>query len=130
MIVKEPDQELYDEVFKICQGLGYNVFTYLPPDKTPYPFVYIGESQELPSATKSILVGTIQLSIHIYGLHSKRKQISDMKGTIMQQLRKFRQSRNFNWKILNNNTQPQMLQDTTTNTALWHCVIPLEMQFY
>lgn len=130
MMIKQPDQELYDEVFKICQGLGYNVFTYLPPDKTPYPFVYIGESQELPTATKSILFGTIQLSIHIYGLHTKRKQVSDMKGAIMHELRTFRQSENFNWKILNNSTQPQMLQDTTTNTALWHCVIPLEMRFY
>lgn len=127
---KQPDQELYDEVYKICQFLRYNVFTYLPPDKTPYPFVYIGESQELPQATKSVLVGTIQLNIHIYGLHTKRKQVSDMKGAILWELRKLRQSKNFNWKISNNQTQPQMLQDTTTNTALWHCVIPLEMRFY
>ncbi|MDT2580317.1 hypothetical protein P7D71_21230 [Enterococcus raffinosus] len=127
---KQPDQELYDEVFKVCQALGYDVFTYLLPDKTPYPFVYIGESQELPQATKSVLVGTIQLNIHIYGLHTKRKQVSDMKGAILWELRKLRQSKNFNWKISNNQTQPQMLQDTTTNTALWHCVIPLEMRFY
>lgn len=127
---KQPDQELYDEVYKICQVLGYNVFTYLPPDKTTYPFVYIGESQELPQATKSVLVGTVQLNIHIYGLHTKRKQVSDMKGAILWELRKLRQSKNFNWKISNNQTQPQMLQDTTTNTALWHCVIPLEMRFY
>jgi len=127
---KQPDQELYDEVYKICQALEYNVFTYLPPDKTPYPFVYIGESQELPQATKSVLVGTVQLNIHIYGLHTKRKQVSDMKGAILWELRKLRQSKNFNWKISNNQTQPQMLQNTTTNTALWHCVIPLEMRFY
>ncbi|MEQ7069184.1 hypothetical protein [Enterococcus avium] len=127
---KQPDQELYDEVYKICQVLGYNVFTYLPPDKTPYPFVYVGESQELPQATKSVLVGTVQLNIHIYGLHTERKQVSDMKGAILWELRKLRQSKNFNWKISNNQTQPQMLQDTTTNTALWHCVIPLEMRFY
>lgn len=127
---KQPDQELYDEVYKICQTLEYNVFNYLPPDKTPYPFVYIGESQELPQATKSVLVGTVQLNIHIYGLHTERKQVSDMKGAILWELRKLRQSKNFNWKISNNQTQPQMLQDTTTNTALWHCVIPLEMRFY
>lgn len=127
---KQPDQELYDEVFKVCQSLGYDVFTYLPPDKTPYPFVYIGESQELPQETKSVLVGTVQLNIHIYGLHTKRKQVSDMKGAILWELRKLRQSKNFNWKISNNQTQPQMLQDATTNTALWHCVIPLEMRFY
>lgn len=127
---KQPDQELYDEVYKICQALEYNVFNYLPPDNTPYPFVYVGESQELPQATKSVLVGTVQLNIHIYGLHTKRKQVSDMKGAILWELRKLRQSKNFNWKISNNQTQPQMLQDTTTNTALWHCVIPLEMRFY
>lgn len=130
MMIKQPDQELYDEVYKICQVLGYNVFTYLPPDKIPYPFVYVGESQELPQATKSVLVGTVQLNIHIYGLHTERKQVSDMKGAILWELRKLRQSKNFNWKISNNQTQPQMLQDTTTNTALWHCVIPLEMRFY
>lgn len=104
MIVKQPDQELYDEVFKICQSLGYDVFTYLPPDNTPYPFVYIGESQELPQATKSVLVGTVQLNIHIYGLHTERKQVSDMKGAILWELRKLRQSKNFNWKISNNQT--------------------------
>lgn len=129
-MIKQPDQELYDEVFKVCQALGYDVYTYLPPKEAPYPFVYIGESQELPRATKNIVVGVVQLSVHVYGLHTKRKQVSDMKGAILQEMRKLRQTTNFNWKISNNQTQPQMLQDTSTNTPLWHAVIPLEMQFY
>ncbi|MGX2944219.1 hypothetical protein [Enterococcus alishanensis] len=129
-MLKQPDQELYDEVFKICKTLGYDTYGYLPDDGTKYPFVFIGESFELPIATKFALFGTIQLNIHIYGLQKKRKEVSDIKGNILFELRKFRKSNNFNWKISNNQTQPQMLQDTTTNTALWHCVIPLEMQFF
>lgn len=129
-MIKQPDQELYDEVFKVCQTLGYDVYTYLPPKEAPYPFVYIGESQELPRATKNIIVGVVQLNVHVYGLHTKRKQVSDMKGAILQEMRKLRQTNNFNWKVSNNQTQPQMLQDTSTNTPLWHAVIPLEMQFY
>lgn len=129
-MIKQPDQELYDEVYKICASLGYAVYPHLPPENTPYPFVYIGESQELPQATKNVLVGRVQLSVHIYGLSTKRKQVSDMKGAILHEARKLRSSKNFNWKIANNQTQPQMLSDKTTNTPLWHAVIPLEMQFY
>lgn len=126
----QPDQELFDAVFKICEDLGYDTYDYLPSEGTDYPFVYLGESQELPKETKTVIFGKIQQMIHIYGLQTERKQVSDMKGAILEQVRNLRKTKNFNWKISNNQTQPQMIPDKSTNTALWHGVIPLEMQFY
>lgn len=129
-MIKPPDLELYEEVMKICDQLKYACYDYLPGKETPYPFVYIGESQELPRATKTAIFGTVQLNVHIYGLHTERGKISKMKNELLREARQLRQTDHYRWSISNNQTQPQMLQDTSTNTPLWHAVLPLEMNFY
>ena len=49
--MKQPDQLLHDEMFRISSELGYATYTYLPPENVAYPFVVMGETKVLPQAT-------------------------------------------------------------------------------
>ena len=41
----DPQQELFIALKKAIEAKGYDVYdSGLPPDNTPYPFVYIGNS--------------------------------------------------------------------------------------
>lgn len=42
----DPQQELFTKLLTEIKALGYDVYDgFLPPDGTPYPFVYLADSQ-------------------------------------------------------------------------------------
>ena len=65
--MKQPDQLLHDELFRISEGFGFTTYPYLPSDSASYPFVVMGEIQTLPRATKSRLIGRLSSTVHIWG---------------------------------------------------------------
>ena len=43
----DPQQELFTELLLKLKELGYDVYdTFLPPEDTPYPFIYLADSQQ------------------------------------------------------------------------------------
>ena len=58
----DPQQEIFSELFKRIKEDGYDVYDgFLPPDNTPYPFVYLADNQQLPflvAYTKRLMFGT------------------------------------------------------------------------
>ena len=50
----DPQQELFTKLLTEIKALGYDVYDdFLPPDGTPYPFVYLADSQLIDDANKT-----------------------------------------------------------------------------
>lgn len=96
--MNEAEQELYEALVAICQTSGFLLLEELPTDLPDQPFVYLGDSKELPKPTKSAILGEIELIMHVYGALSERQQISTIKGTILRQATSnLKRTAHFNW---------------------------------
>src|SRR5690625_629730 len=113
-----PQQQIFNEVYKVCLSLGYKTYDYLPADEVAYPFVYVGEQFDQDTATKSIIYGNVQQRIHLYHDYKKRGDMSQMMNNIKRELRKLKHTKNFYITVRNINTQ--ILPDNTTAQSLVH----------
>ncbi len=111
--MNEAEQELYEALVAICQTSGLLLLEELPTDLPDQPFVYLGDSKELPKPTKSAILGEIELIMHVYGALSERQQISTIKGTILRQATSnLKRTAHFNWGIKHQEVKAQMVKDT------------------
>ncbi|SAM63120.1 hypothetical protein DTPHA_1401894 [Enterococcus faecium] len=129
-----PDQELYDKLFELSQGLGYKTFDYLPAEEEGYPFVYIGQTQELPQGNKFAYTGEMNVTLHVYGEMTNRKLVSDMKGNLLREIKRLKETPSFKWYYVDSASQPSMIPEQNTNQMpqhrpLWHAIIPITLKF-
>lgn len=129
MISIDPQQELFTAIKLALEKLGYAVYDgFLPPDGTPYPFVYLADSQQVDTANKSAVFGNVYQYIHVW--HSspmKRGTVSKMLLDIKTACRKISKTDNFSWLIVGANQK--ILPDTSTKTPLLHGVLTVEYKF-
>lgn len=127
---KTIDQAIYDELFKICRGLEYSAYDFLPVKGTPYPFVVLGAIEILPQATKSYVIGRVAATIDVWGTQNSRKLISDMAEKIVNNASLIRELPNgLRCSMRISDTNIRLLQDNTTNQNLWHGVIEMIFNF-
>ena len=56
----DPQQELFAELLTKLREWGYDVYDgALPPENTPYPFVYLADSQQIDEANKTAVFGSV-----------------------------------------------------------------------
>lgn len=125
---KQPDQELHDELFRRSQALGYSTYTHLPPDKTPYPFVSMGDVQLLPRPTKSHMIGRVAVTVHVWGTIKSRKTVSDMIGRLMESFSQIKSLNGRQW-FMDLSSSSQIIKDNSTVDVLYHGIINLEFRF-
>lgn len=98
----------------------------LPPDGTPYPFIYLGDSRMIDDTRyKDIVLATVNQTIHVW--HNNPRQrgtVSSMLADIKSICRQIRHTATYAWDIRDVNQQ--IFPDTTTNTPLLHGVLELE----
>lgn len=126
----DPQQELYTAILLSLKKLyGNDVYDgFLPPDGTPYPFIYLGDFRQNDKETKGAILGTVYPTIHVW--HSnpyQRGTVSTMMLNIKTELRKIEKTANFSWMI--KNVEQRILPDNTTKTPLLHGVLELEIMF-
>ena len=69
----DPQQELFTELLLQLKKTEYDVYdTFLPPEDTPYPFIYLADSQQTDTQTKSAAIGNVYQTIHVW--HNNPKQ--------------------------------------------------------
>ena len=111
------------------KDMEYDVYdTFLPPEGTPYPFIFIADSQQTDTQTKSAVMGNVYQTIHVW--HNSPKQrgtVSQMLLDIKKVCYKLKHTENFAWMIQNVNQR--ILPDNTTKTPLLHGVLEVEFKF-
>lgn len=129
MITIDPQQELFTALKMSLEAKGFNVYdSVMPPENTPYPFVYIGDCQQIDDANKNAVFGNVYQTIHVWHNNPKRRgTVSEILLTIKTICRQVEHTSNFAWMFLNANQQ--ILSDTTTKTPLLHGVLEVEWKF-
>ena len=125
----DPQQELFTQIKLGTEAIGYTVYDgFLPPEGTPYPFVYLGDFRQSDNANKSAVFGTVYATIHVWSNTPKnRGTVSKMLLDIKAVCRRIEHTTNFGWMLLNVNQQ--IITDTTTKSPLLHGVIEAEFKF-
>ena len=125
----DPQQELFIAIKLAIEAHGYSVYDgALPPEETPYPFVYLGDFQQTDTANKSAVFGHVFPTIHVW--HSTPKQrgtVSKMLLDIKKICRRIEHTTNFSWSVRAVNQR--ILSDTTTKAPLLHGVLELDVFF-
>lgn len=125
----DPQQELFTELLLKLKDMEYDVYdTFLPPEGTSYPFIFIADSQQTDTQTKSAVMGNVYQTIHVW--HNNPKQrgtVSQMLLDIKKVCYKLEHTENFAWMIQTVNQR--ILPDKTTKTPLLHGVLEVEFEF-
>lgn len=125
----DPQQELFTELLTKLREWGYDVYDgALPPENTPYPFVYLADSQQIDEANKTAVFGSVYQTIHVW--HNEPKQrgtVSTLLLGIKDICRKIEHTKNFTWYVANVNQR--IVTDTTTKEPLMHGLLDVEFRF-
>ena len=125
----DPQQELFAELLLKLKELGYDVYdTFLPPEDTPYPFIYLADSQQTDDANKMAVFGNVYQTIHVW--HNNPRQrgaVSQMLLDIKKVCYRLEHTENFAWMVRNINQR--ILPDDTTKTPLLHGLLEVEFKF-
>lgn len=127
--ITDPQQELFSKLKIDIEALGYSVYDgALPPEDTPYPFVYLGDNAQTDSDTKSAVIGRVHQVIHIW--HNSPRQrgtVSKMMLAIKTVCRNARRTAHHSWDVRNINSR--IIPDNTTKTPLLHGVVEVDFYF-
>ena len=125
----DPQQELFTALLLRLKDLGYDVYdTFLPAEGTPYPFIYLADSRQTDTQTKSAVMGNVYQTIHVW--HNNPKQrgtVSEILLDIKKVCYSLEHTENFAWMIQNINQR--ILPDNTTKTPLLHGLLEVEFKF-
>lgn len=120
----DAQQELYTTILVSLRSKLGNVYDgALPPEGTPYPFVYLGDVTDSDvRTTKGSLWGRSDIRIHVW--HNKTTERGTLSGIMAQVkdvLRAVTVTGSYTWDIRSLTTN--ILPDNTTKTPLLHGVI-------
>lgn len=125
----DPQQELFTALKLRLEAKGYAVYEgFLPPENTPYPFIYLGDMQQIDTPTKSAVIGTINPTIHVW--HNNPKQrgtVSYMMADIKATCRGIDETENYSW--LWGSMTSRIIPDDTTKEPLLHGIVEPEVKF-
>lgn len=125
----DPQQELFTRIKLDLEALGFSVYDgFLPPDGTPYPFVYLGDNRLADDANKSAVFGDVYQTIHVWhNMPTKRGTVSKMLLAIKDACRSIEHTENFAWDL--REVSQRILPDTTTKQPLLHGVLEVGFKF-
>lgn len=127
-----PSQELYTELLvRLKNAYKDKVFDgLLPPEGTPYPFVFLGNTQEISNfSIKGTTFGRTQIVVHVWhNKPTKRGDLSSLMFDIERIGRSIDKTENFGWCM--SSRKEEVMPDNTTNEPLMHGIVTLEFKNY
>lgn len=127
----DAQQELFIALKLGLENKGYAVYdSILPPDGTPYPFIYLGQNWQNDEGNKSAIFGYVRQIVHVWHNDTmKRGTVSKMLSDIKEVARSIERTENFSWTIQNSSTEQQILPDNSTKPPLLHGYLSLRWHF-
>ena len=125
----DAQQELFIALKLGIEAKGYAVYdSFLPPNDTPYPFVYLGDFRQTDTGLKNAITGIVYPTIHVWHNDpAQRGTLSQMLLDIKTILRSTTKTNNFAWLVRNVNGQ--IMPDNTTKTPLLHGIVEADCLF-
>lgn len=124
----DPQQELYGRLLVLLrQEFGTDmVFDgYLPPEGTPYPFVYLSGTHQVDDlGNKMQTLGMIYQTIDVWmDDPHKRGTLSQTMNRCISIARNLKHTKTYAWRMTG--CDQQIMTDTTTSTPLMHGIIDI-----
>ena len=129
----DSQQELFSALLvklkKEFESKGVNVYdTFLPSEETPYPYVYVGNSQLIDDyGNKTMILGSITQVVDVWHNNPrKRGELSEIMMIVKNVARQINRTNNFAFQIKDINQR--ILPDTSTSEPLMHGVLELDFR--
>lgn len=127
--ITDPQQEIFTAYKLSLEAKGYDVYDgALPPEDTPYPFIYLGDFRQSDTMYKNAVTGSVHPTIHVW--HNNTRQ----RGTVSQMLLDIKaviyataKTKHFSWLI--QSVDSRIIPDNTTKTPLLHGVVEAGLKF-
>lgn len=123
-------QEYFMALRSALKEKGYKVFDgALPPEKTPYPFIYLAGSWHNPTDIKKGDIGMITQVVQVWGTYKMRGTISAICEDVLNTAKSIRQTDTYAYQVRLNETEQQILNDDTTSTPLMQGYTSLRVSY-
>lgn len=123
-----PEQELFDQLYiESCQ-LGFDTYDHLPlrTENVKYPFVVIGDTQQIPINYRNAIGGTFNVTINVWSTAEDRYTVSKMMERLARLGKEVVITDHFRFVGRLNQEDRQIITDTSVpDTVLKHGILTL-----
>lgn len=99
----------------------------LPGSETAYPFIYLGEFNQTDRETKSVILGSIPVTVHVW--HDRPGQRGTVSRLCMAVKTAIRGAKHKDYSFLVRNVKSRIIPDNTTKVPLVHGIVEAEVLF-
>ena len=125
----DAQQELFTAYKLGLEAKGYDVYDgCLPPEDTPYPFIYLGDFRQSDQQLKNAVTGFVHPMIHVW--HDNPRQrgtVSEMMLDVKKVIYQTAKTNGYGWIV--QSVDSQIIPDTTTKNPLLHGVVEATLKF-
>lgn len=125
----DPQQELFTAYKLALEAMGYSVYDgCLPPEDTPYPFIYLGDFRQSDQILKNAVIGYVYPSISVWHNNTKQRgTVSQMLSDIKRVIYNVNKTKGYNWLV--QSCETRIIPDNTTKTPLLHGIVDAGLKF-
>ena len=129
MIRIDPQQELFTAYKLSLEAMGYAVYDgELPPEDTPYPFIYLGDFSQTDTMHKNAVTGTVSPTIHVWHNNTReRGTVSEMLLDVKCAIYNTSKTKAYGWLV--QSVESRIIPDNTTKTPLLHGIVTARVIF-
>lgn len=125
-----PQQEYFMALRQALKDKGYDVYdNQLPPNNTPYPFIYLAGSWLNPTDVKAGVLGSITQIVQVWGTANMRGTIDTLSGEVLKIANAIERTEHYAYQVRLNETEQQILNDNTTTTPLMQGYTSLKVAY-
>lgn len=123
-----PDQELFDCIYQHSEDMGFNTYDHLPlrTENASYPFVEVGDVQQINIANKTAIGAQLNITLNVWGGAEDRFVVSQISEQLSELANGVLLTDHFRFVGRPSKTDKQILTDMSVeNTVLKHGIIML-----
>ena len=123
-----PDQELFDCIYQHSEDMGFNTYDHLPlrTENASYPFVEVGDVQQINIANKTAIGAQLNITLNVWGGAEDRFVVSQISEQLSELANDVLLTDHFRFVGHPSRTDKQILTDTSVpDTVLKHGIVAL-----